>query len=192
MKKSRKSFSSKFKTKDKKLRDRIHKTRLAEKIRHQSRKQVAKYMAPVTTFIEAEEGENLLQYRQPLLKKNVSINNAKQIFDLDFDFGDYSIEYSREGNSLLMSSSLGHVSLMDWKKKELLFEVQLRDRVRQAKFMHERFFALAQSNNCFIYDFEGLEVHDLVNMPEPLHIEYLPWHYLLASVSAYGMYLFTT
>jgi U3 small nucleolar RNA-associated protein 7 len=178
--------NSRLYTKDKKLKDRIRKTKLSAKIRNHTNSQLNRYMKPETTGLEAEEGEHLLQYRQPLLKNNVSINNASQIFDLSLEFGTYRPEYSREGFNLLLTSSMGHVSLMNWKKKELIFETHLKDKINCSKFMHERFFALAQSNNCYIYDFEGMEVHDLVNMPQPQHLEYLNWHYLLASVSAYG------
>ena len=181
---------NKFKTKDKKLRDRIHKTRLNQKIRRQTTRRLDQYKEERETFIEAEDGEKILQYRQNLLRKNVSLTNAKQMFDLDLSFGRYKTQYSREGRHLLLTSNKGHVSLMNWKKKNLLFETQLSDPIRDSVFLHERFLGLAQSANCFIYDFEGQEVHDLVNIPQPLFIDYLPWHYLMVSLSQYGEFLF--
>jgi U3 small nucleolar RNA-associated protein 7 len=177
---------NRFKTKDKKLRDRIHKTRLNQKIRRQTTRRLDQFNEQQATFIEAEEGEKLLQYRQHLLRKNVSLNNARQVFDLDLNFGSYQAKYSREGRHLLLTSDLGHVSLMNWKKKDLLFETQLSDPIRSSVFLHHRFIGVAQAANCFIYDFEGQEVHDLVNMPQPLWLDYLPWHYLMVSISQYG------
>lgn len=183
---NRKREKKNYKIKDKKLRDRIHKTRLNQKLRRQTNRRIDQYNQQPATFIQAEEGEKLLQYRQPLLRKNVSLTNAKQIFDLDLDFGRYRAQYSREGRHLLLTSDLGHFCMMDWKRKSLVFETQLSDPIRSGAFLHQRFIGLAQSANCFIYDFEGQEVHDLVNLPEPLWLEYLPWHYLMVSVSKYG------
>ena len=178
---------NKLKTKDKKLRDRIRKTKLNQRLRRQVTHRLDQFSDRQSTFIQAEDGEKLLQYRQNLLRKNVSLTNASQIFDLDLQFGTYSVKYSREGRHMLLSSDMGHASLMRWKDKHLLFETHLSDPIRSAVFLHDGFIALAQSANCFIYDFEGQEVHDLVNVPEPMFVDYLPWHYLMASVSRYGM-----
>lgn len=181
---------SKLHTKDKKLRDRLRKTHLDQRLRRQTRNRQNRYFKPKPTGIEAEEGEHLLQYRQPLFKKGVGMASARQMFDLDLSFGDYNLDFSREGRHLLLSSSKGHVALMDWKKKDLMWEGQMRDIVKSGVFMHENFFALAQSSNVFIYNFEGLEVHDLVNLQGPRFLEYLPWHYLLVSISDYGTLFF--
>ena len=177
---------SKLHTKDKKLRDRLRKTRLDQQIRRQTRNRQSRYLEPEATGIQPEEGEHLLQYRQPLLKRSVALANGRQMFGLDLGFGEYRVEYSNEGRNMLLTGSKGHIALMDWKKKQLLYEGQLKDVVKGAKFMHERFFAVAQSSNVFIYNFEGMEVHDLVNLQGPRFLEYLAWHYLLVAISDYG------
>ena len=177
---------SKLHTKDKKLRDRLRKTRLDQQIRRQTRNRQNRYLEPEPTGIQPEDGEHLLQYRQPLLKRNVALANARQMFELDLPFGEYRVEYSNEGRHLLLTGSKGHVALLDWKLKQLLYEGQLKDVVKAAKFMHERFYAVAQSSNVFIYNFEGMEVHDLVNLQGPRFLEYLPWHFLLVAISDYG------
>jgi U3 small nucleolar RNA-associated protein 7 len=42
-----------------------------------------------------------------------------------------------------------------------------------------------------VYDFQGLEIHQMDNIIEPMHLEYLPYHYLLATVTKWGKLVFT-
>ena len=41
--------------------------------------------------------------------------------------------------------------------------------------------AVGQSDMVYIYDKQGLELHALDYMPQPLFLEYLPYHYLLVT-----------
>lgn len=47
--------------------------------------------------------------------------------------------------------------------------------------------AIAQQTTGFIYDDQGIELHRLTKMIEPTHLEYLPYHYLLAGISQRGI-----
>lgn len=92
----------------------------------------------------------------------MNIQTASYQFDLDLPFGDYRAEYTKNGSTLLLSSSQGHVSLMDWRNKELLLEIHLKEKVRSGKFLHsDELFALAQQNHLFVYDKQGTEIHKL-------------------------------
>jgi hypothetical protein len=54
-------------------------------------------------------------------------------------------------------------------------------------FLHnELFFAAAQKKYVYIYDKRGLEVHCLREHVEPATLEFLPHHFLLASVGEPG------
>ena len=57
--------------------------------------------------------------------------------------------------------------------------------------MHSNFVGIGQKNNLFIYNQEGLEVHDLTNIQEPIHLEYLPYHFLLACITQRGKLVYT-
>ena len=93
--------------------------------------------------------------------------------------GAYRCAYSRNGATLLLTSSQGHCALLDWREKELLSEVNLKEAIGKGTFLHnDEMFALCQPNNAFIYDSRGIELHKL---PLALGLEYLPYHFLLAS-----------
>jgi U3 small nucleolar RNA-associated protein 7 len=55
-------------------------------------------------------------------------------------------------------------------------------------FLHnEQFFAAAQKKYVYIYDKRGLEVHCLREHTQPAALEFLPHHFLLASVGEPGI-----
>jgi U3 small nucleolar RNA-associated protein 7 len=110
------------------------------------------------------------------------------VYDLELEFGQYFIDFTRNGQSLALAGSKGHVALMEWKTKKLVSEFQVKEKVKDVKWLHsEQMVAVAQKQFVHIYDHQGLEVHRLRNMPEPIHLEYLPFHYLLTSISAFGL-----
>ena len=46
--------------------------------------------------------------------------------------------------------------------------------------------AVAQKKHLFIYDSQGIELHQMRDYIEPAHLTYLPYHYLLACASKLG------
>lgn len=103
------------------------------------------------------------------------------------DFGRYSVDFSRNGQELVIGSSKGHIAQLEWKTKKLKSEFHVRERVSDVKFLQNtKFVAVAQQRCVFIYDDQGIELHRLGGMHDPLHLEYLPYHYLLASISERG------
>ena len=73
------------------------------------------------------------------------------------------------------------------KKKDLLCEFQTTQLVRDVHFLqHQNMFAVAQKKYLYIYDSQGIELHQLRDVIEPSILEYLPYHYLLCSASKLG------
>lgn len=68
-----------------------------------------------------------------------------------------------------------------------LCATQVKETTRAVTFLHnELFFAAAQKKYVYIYDKRGLEVHCLREHVEPAALEFLPHHFLLASVGEPG------
>lgn len=79
----------------------------------------------------------------------------------------------------MLTSSAGHTSLINWREKELINEMNLKEKIEDSKFLHnDEMYALSQKSHTFIYDSRGIELHKL---DRSLGLEYLPYHFLLAS-----------
>ena len=95
----------------------------------------------------------------------------------------------------------GHVGTFDWQVGTLHAELQLKETCRDityaipfslpiismentfSRFLHDQsHFAVAQKKYIFIYDKDGVELHKLSSHIEPTALEFLPYHWLLASV----------
>ncbi|EGD93653.1 hypothetical protein TESG_01194 [Trichophyton tonsurans CBS 112818] len=145
-------------------------------------------------FIEAEgELERTYKVRQEEIKENVGIEVAKNGFELKLeDLGPYKADYTRNGRKLLLAGRKGHVATMDWREGKLGCELQLGETVRDARWLHnDQFFAVAQKKYVYIYDHSGVEIHCLNKHVEPTHLEFLPYHFLLASVGMSGFLKYT-
>jgi len=176
---------------DKKLNEQMHKTFLKQKIRKQAVYALKKYTTGKLATIEPDSHEHLLQFRQEHLRPLLSVRNSLQCFDLSLEFGSYFLDFSKDGQEMLLVSDHGHVSMLDWKKKALKTELHLNEPINDCKFIHQGFFALAQKKNVYIYENQGLEVHQLDNIQEPKHLEFLPYHYLMASTTSRGKLTYT-
>lgn len=141
-------------------------------------------------FLEAEnELEKTYKVRQEDIRDEVGIESAKKSFDLRLDeLGPYIGDYTRNGRSLLLAGQKGHVASVDWRAGKLGCELQLRETIRDAKWLHnDQYFALAQKKHVFIYDHAGVEIHCLSNHIEVTHMEFLPYHFLLGTIVRYSI-----
>lgn len=139
-------------------------------------------------FLEPEgELERTYKVRQDEIRESVGIETAKKGFELKLpDMGPYRMDYSRNGRDLLLAGRKGHVATMDWREGKLGCELQLNETVRDARWLHNnQFFAVAQKNYTYIYDHQGTEIHCLNKHIEPLFLEFLPYHFLLASAVSF-------
>ncbi|KAI0131308.1 BING4CT-domain-containing protein [Daldinia grandis] len=140
-------------------------------------------------FLEPEhELERTYRVRQEDILDEVSTESAKKRFELKLDqLGPYVFEYSRTGRELLLAGRRGHVATMDWREGKLGCELQLGETVRDARWLHNnQFFAVSQKKHVYIYDRQGVEVHCLRKHQEVTHMEFLPYHFLLATLGMSG------
>jgi U3 small nucleolar RNA-associated protein 7 len=148
-------------------------------------------------LLEAEnELERTYRVRQDDIKREVGIETAKKGFELRLDgLGPYDVcEYSRNGRDLLVAGRKGHVATFDWRDGKLGCEIQLNETIRDARWLHtsnQKNFAVAQKKCVYIYSGDGVEMHQLKTHSEATHLEYLPYHFLLASVSTAGIIRYT-
>ncbi|KAH7015530.1 small nucleolar ribonucleoprotein complex subunit [Ilyonectria destructans] len=141
-------------------------------------------------FLEAEqELERTYKVRQQDIVDDVAVDTAQKRFDLKLDaLGPYNFDYSRNGRDLLLAGRKGHVATMDWRDGKLGCELQLNETVRDAKWLHNnQYFAVAQKKYVYIYDHNGVELHTLKKHQEVSQMEFLPYHFLLATIGAVGI-----
>lgn len=137
----------------------------------------------------SNELEQTYKLKQDELVKEVDVATKRKRFDLKLDqFGPYTIDYTRSGNSLLLGGSKGHVAAFDWKQAKLSTEINVKEHVRAVKWLQsdDKFFAVAQKKHTFIYDDSGMEVHCLKKHQHATCLEYLPYHFLLVSGCSAG------
>ncbi|SCV99867.1 LAFE_0B04258g1_1 [Lachancea fermentati] len=178
-----------LKTKDKKLKAGLK--RIDEKYKQAvSSAAATEYLLPEAQgYLEAEnEMEKTFRIRQSEIKDAVDVTTAAKALDLKLkEFGPYSINYSRNGTHLLICGRKGHVASMDWRKGDLRAEMYLNETCQTATYLQsEQYFAVAQKKYTFIYDHEGVELHRLKQHIEVKHMEFLPYHYLLATAGQTG------
>ncbi|PNS20830.1 hypothetical protein CAC42_2761 [Sphaceloma murrayae] len=140
-------------------------------------------------YLEAEgELEKTYKVDQREIRKSVAVETAKKGFELRLEeLGPYTFDYTRNGKELLLAGRKGHVATFDWRSGKLGCELQLGESVRDARWLHNnQFFAVAQKKSVYIYDAQGTELHNLTEHVDPTHLEFLPYHFLLASTGNAG------
>lgn len=138
--------------------------------------------------LEAEGLEKTYKFTQEQLKPNLSVSAAAKIFNLKLDkFGPYTLDYTRDGRQLLIAGRKGHVAMVDWRAGTSSCEFHLTETVRDVKFLHNHtMFAVAQKKYVYIYNNLGQEIHCLSKHLRVLNLEFLPYHFLLCSISDSG------
>ncbi|KAK3943538.1 hypothetical protein QBC46DRAFT_307167 [Diplogelasinospora grovesii] len=140
-------------------------------------------------FLEPEtELERTYKVRQDDIVNDVALETAQKGFELKLDqLGPYMFDYTRNGRSLLLAGRKGHVATMDWREGKLGCELQLGETIRDARWLHSnQYFAVAQKKYVYIYDHQGVELHCLKKHVEVSHMEFLPYHFLLATLGISG------
>lgn len=123
---------------------------------------------------------------QDQIIKQVGAINAFKRFDLSFEaLGPYKGNYYQNGRYLLLGGKRGHVFAMDWITKDLLCEFNVRESVHAVCWLHiPTMFVTAQKDYVHMYDKSGMELNVFKNMYRVTHLEFLRYHFLLASISS--------
>ncbi|GKY93704.1 hypothetical protein MPSEU_000337600 [Mayamaea pseudoterrestris] len=147
-------------------------------------------------YLQAENDmERTTAMKQSQLKKHLDPETAQHIYDLKLACP-HGLQYDRSGRYSLLystaSTSRGHVAVMDNSFRTLQTEFVVQERIRDACFLNNsKLFALAQQQHVYIYDDTGAEIHRLASHIDPLQLEYLPHHWLLASLGRAGHLKYT-
>ncbi|XP_011371754.1 WD repeat-containing protein 46 [Pteropus vampyrus] len=139
-------------------------------------------------FLEGEDGEDTAKICQADIVEAVDIASAAKHFDLNLrQFGPYRLNYSRTGRHLAFGGRRGHVAALDWVTKRLMCEINVMEAVRDIRFLHsEALLAVAQNRWLHIYDNQGIELHCIRRCDRVTRLEFLPFHFLLATTSETG------
>lgn len=140
-------------------------------------------------YLEADGPlERTYKFTQSQISKAVDIAVAKKSVELTLDeYGPYKLNYSRNGRHMLIGGEKGHISVVDWNNFSVTAEFHVKETVRDVTFLHNHMlFATAQKKYAYIYDHTGAEVHVLRHHVEPTALDFLPYHFLLASVGNTG------
>lgn len=141
-------------------------------------------------FIEVEnEMEKTYKLTQNQLREHLDEQTVKKIYDLRLDqYSPYGISYDPSGRcGLLFGKNGGHVALMDMHTLSLKSEIHLNEKVRDATFLHNTtMYAVAQQKHAFIYDEDGVEIHRMSDHQDIFQMQYLPHHWLLATIGRTG------
>ena len=137
-------------------------------------------------LLETEESVHTSTITQRQIKNAVDISAATKSFDLTLkDFGPYKMRYSDNGRHLVLGGRKGHLCAIDWLTKNLHCEINVTESIHDVCFLHaENMMAAAQKRWTYIYDKQGVELHCLKKLYNVFKLEFLPYHFLLCSLSS--------
>jgi U3 small nucleolar RNA-associated protein 7 len=144
-------------------------------------------------FLQPEgELEKTYKVRQSDIFGEVGLQQAKKSVEFRLDLGPYVSDYNRNGRSLLLAGRRGHLATCEWREGKPGCELNLNETIRDAKWLHnDQYFAVAQKKYTYIYDHAGVEIHCLKKYIETTHLEFLPYHFLLAGIENSGFLRYT-
>eukprot|EP00854_Cymbomonas_tetramitiformis_P007703 gene7703-9165_t len=179
--------------KDKKLRGQLRASELLVSDAVLSAAKAEQWLLPAEAgTLEAEGMERTYRFQQVEILKEIETVSAQKAFDLSLPtLGPYHLKYTRSGRHALLGGRQGHLAIMEWGRAHLVTELQVKETTRDIAFLHnETFFAAAQKKHVYIYDKRGLEVHCLRDHNEVHAMQFLPYHFLLATIGKPGVLVY--
>ncbi|CBY23763.1 unnamed protein product [Oikopleura dioica] len=123
-------------------------------------------------------------YSQKEIESVADVQTMQKKFSLDLDMGPYIARYDSSGRHLLLAGELGHVAMIDHYTKMPKCEFSVKEKISDAIFLqNEKLMAIAQKKWTYVYDNQGTEIHCLKKTDRVNKMNYLPYHFLLASIN---------
>ncbi|KAJ3712963.1 WD40-repeat-containing domain protein [Lentinula raphanica] len=141
-----------------------------------------------TGSVQAEDAlERTWRLSQTDIAKEAGAEAARGRMEMKLDGGPYRVRYTRNGRHMAIAGRTGHVASFDTLTGAVHSELQLGETCSDIVFLQDHsFYAVAQHKYTFIYDRDGVEIHKLKDHISPTRLEFLPYHWLLASVGTAG------
>jgi U3 small nucleolar RNA-associated protein 7 len=127
-----------------------------------------------------------------LRRDHLDEQTARQIYTLNLPrHSPYGCKFDRSGRYSVLYGQRGHVAVMDSHHINLHAEFHVKERIRDAAFLHNfSMIAVAQTNHVYVYDDTGAEIHKMSDLQDPFAIDFLPHHWLLNCVGRQGILRF--
>ncbi|KAL7544416.1 hypothetical protein ACHAWF_007801 [Thalassiosira exigua] len=126
--------------------------------------------------------EKTVQLTQEKLKRDfLEEGPARNVYDLELkERGPYVMKYDRSGRVALLAGRGGHLAVVDQHTLAPRTEFFVKDRVRDACFLHDgSMMAVSQGECVYVYDEHGTEIHRMDKHRRVGGMEFLPYHWLL-------------
>lgn len=138
--------------------------------------------------IEDAEIEDTRLSQMELIEK-VDIGTRKKLFNFNLKGGLFVMKPTRNGKHVVIGGKGGLLSVFDRTTMHPMCDFTVEENVVDVTFLHNyTMFAAAQRKCAYIYDtISGAEVHCLKEHARVSHLEFLPFHFLLASWSENGI-----